>query len=54
MATNLISNKRSKQIDIRHHMERDYDSMGVFELNYFSTEYDIAYVMTKALDKAKQ
>eukprot|EP00241_Pyramimonas_parkeae_P008205 CAMPEP_0114270248 /NCGR_PEP_ID=MMETSP0058-20121206/27125_1 /TAXON_ID=36894 /ORGANISM="Pyramimonas parkeae, CCMP726" /LENGTH=170 /DNA_ID=CAMNT_0001388949 /DNA_START=1089 /DNA_END=1599 /DNA_ORIENTATION=+ len=47
MASNLVTNKRSKHIDLRYHMIRDYINKGIFRLEYISTDKNIADIMTK-------
>mmetsp|Transcript_43485 Transcript_43485/g.81431 ORF Transcript_43485/g.81431 Transcript_43485/m.81431 type:complete len:398 (+) Transcript_43485:385-1578(+) len=53
MASNLVTNKRSKHIDLRYHMIRDYINKGIFRLEYISTDKNIADIMTKGLEKVK-
>lgn len=53
MATNLATNKRSKQTDLRSHLIRDFVSKGVVNWKHISTEHDIVGIMTKALQRPK-
>ena len=53
MGKNDVSNKRSKHIDLRYHMIRDYIKAGFFSLEYVSTTLNRADIMTKALEKIK-
>lgn len=51
MASNLVSNKRSKHIDILFRMIKNCITKGIFALEYISNGMTIADVMTKAIDK---
>ena len=53
MGKNDVSNKRSKHIDLRYHMVRDYIKAGFFTLEHVSTTLNMADIMTKALDRLK-
>jgi len=53
MASNLVTNKRSKRIDLRYHMIRDYINKCLFRLEYISTDKNIADIVTKGLEKVK-
>ena len=53
MAQNDVTNKRSKHIDLRYHMIRDYVKQGFFQLTHVSTAYNTADIMTKALERVK-
>ena len=48
-----VSNKRSKHIDVRYHMVREYVKSGFFTLTHVSTVINRADIMTKALDRFK-
>ena len=53
MAKNDVSSKRSKHVDLRYHMVRDYVRSGYFTLTHVSTVLNRADIMTKALDRLK-
>lgn len=48
-----VSNDRSKHIDTRFHFIRDCVRRNEFELQWISTEYQLADIFTKALQKIK-
>lgn len=47
MASNLVANTRSKHIDLRCHLIRDFINNGEISLEYINTEHNIADFMTK-------
>lgn len=53
MAKNDVSNKRTKHIDLRYHMIRDYVKAGFFMLEHVGTSSNRADIMTKALERLK-
>jgi hypothetical protein len=53
MAQNDLSNKRTKHIDLRYHMIRDYIKQGFFVLKYVCTTNNVADILTKALERLK-
>mmetsp|Transcript_40261 Transcript_40261/g.76979 ORF Transcript_40261/g.76979 Transcript_40261/m.76979 type:complete len:86 (+) Transcript_40261:3-260(+) len=53
MASNLVTNKRSKHIDLRYHLIRDFVNKGIISLEYISTEHNIADILTKPLQRLK-
>ena len=54
VAKNDVANKRSKHIDLRYHMVRDYIRAGFFALEHAKSKGNRADVMTKALGRIKQ
>jgi hypothetical protein len=50
---NPIFHDQSKNIDIWYHFIRDYVQRGVVELQYISTEEQVADILTKALNMGK-
>lgn len=54
-AIRLVKNpefhKRTKHIDVRYHFIREKYEEGVFELNYVSTDEQLADILTKALGR---
>jgi hypothetical protein len=53
ISENPVFHDRSKDIDIRHHFIRDYVQRGAVELQYISTEEQVADILTKALSMGK-
>lgn len=53
MAKNDVSNKRTKHIDLRYHMVRDYIRAGFFILEHVRTDSNRADILTKALERLK-
>ena len=53
MGKNDVSNKRTKHIDLRYHMIRDYVKSGFFNWVHVSTTLNRADIMIKALDRLK-
>ncbi|GKB63342.1 retrovirus-related pol polyprotein from transposon TNT 1-94, partial [Tanacetum coccineum] len=51
ISNNPILHSRTKHIDIRYHFIRDYILKGDIELHFISTEYQLADLFTKPLDK---
>nr|GEZ35216.1 integrase, catalytic region, zinc finger, CCHC-type, peptidase aspartic, catalytic [Tanacetum cinerariifolium] len=49
LCCNNVQHSRSKHIDIRHHFIREQVERGVVELNFVSTDYQLADIFTKAL-----
>jgi hypothetical protein len=50
---NPVFHDRSKHIEIRYHFIRDYVQRGAMELQYISTEEQVADILTKALNMGK-
>ena len=44
---------RSKHIEIRYHFIRDYVQRGAVELQYISTDEQVADILTKSLGRGK-
>ncbi|GJS59695.1 hypothetical protein Tco_0654479 [Tanacetum coccineum] len=53
LCCNNFQHSRSKHIDIRHHLIREQVEKGVVELYLVRTEYQLAYIFTKALPKER-
>lgn len=53
MASNVVTNKRSKHIDLRNHLIIDFASKGATKLECINTSHKIADIMTKPLQKVK-
>ena len=51
LASNSITNDRSKHIDVRYHFIRDRIHRGEINLNYIPTKFQLADLMTKGLPK---
>ena len=49
IAQNLVNNGRTKHIDIKYHMIRDWVAKKVFELFYVESNKNLADIFTKAL-----
>jgi hypothetical protein len=53
LSENPVFHDQSKHIKIRYHFIRDYVQRGVVELQYISTEEQVADILTKALNMGK-
>ena len=49
MATNYMTSKRTKHIDIKHHVIRYWCKEDVMDFTYISTDDQLADIMTKVL-----
>ena len=49
IAQNVVNNARTKHIDIRYHMIRDWIAKGIFELFYIESNKNLADILTKSL-----
>ena len=45
--------ERSKHIEIRYHFIRDYVQRGAVEIQYISTDEQVADILTKSLERGK-
>jgi hypothetical protein len=50
---NLVFHDQSKHIEIRFHFIRDWVQRGAVQLQYISTDEQIANILTKALPRGK-
>ena len=50
---NPVFHDSSKHIEIRYHFIRDYVQRGVVELQYISTDEQVADILTKSLGRGK-
>jgi hypothetical protein len=53
LVKNPVFHDRSKHIDTRYHLIRDYVEKGVLEVDYVRTEDQLADVLTKALGRIR-
>jgi hypothetical protein len=53
LSENPVFHDRSKHIEIYYHFIRDYVQRGAVELQYISTEEQVADILTKALGRGK-
>nr|GEV78137.1 integrase, catalytic region, zinc finger, CCHC-type, peptidase aspartic, catalytic [Tanacetum cinerariifolium] len=53
LCCNNVQHSRSKHIDIRYHFIKEQDENGVIELYFVNTEYQLADLFTKALDRER-
>lgn len=49
IANNEVNNKRTKHIDVRYHMVRDYINKGNVHIHWIKTKQNKADILTKAL-----
>jgi hypothetical protein len=50
---NLVFHDRSKHIEIRYHFIRDWVQRGAVQLQYISTDEQVADILTKSLPRGK-
>ena len=50
MATNRFSSRRTRHVDMKHHIVRDAVESGVVRIHYVTSEEQHADMLTKALD----
>jgi hypothetical protein len=53
LSENPVFHDKSQHIEIRYHFIRDYVQRGAIELQYISTEDQVADILTKALGRGK-
>nr|GFA34792.1 retrovirus-related Pol polyprotein from transposon TNT 1-94 [Tanacetum cinerariifolium] len=53
LCCNNIQHSRSKHINIRHHFIREQVERGVVELYFVTTDYQLADIFTKALQRQR-
>ena len=51
LSENLVFHDRSKHIEIRYHFIRDWVQRGAVQLQYISTDDQVADILTKALPR---
>ena len=53
ITNNPILHSTTKHIDVRYHFIRDHVLNENIELHFISTDYQLAYIFTKPLDKSR-
>ncbi|GKD67934.1 hypothetical protein Tco_1322024 [Tanacetum coccineum] len=53
LCCNSVQHSRSKHIDIRHHFTREQVEKGVVEFYFATTDYQLADIFTKALQRER-
>ena len=53
LSENPVFQDRSKHIEIKYHFIKDYVQRGVIELQYISTDEQVADILTKSLGRGK-
>lgn len=51
--TSIQVTNKSKYIDLKYHLIRDYANKGIVKLEYISIEHNVADTTTKALQRVK-
>ena len=53
MTKNANQHSKTKHIDIRYHFLRDHYEKGDIDIEYVSTDFQLADIFTKSLDYAR-
>jgi len=53
ISENPVQHSKTKHIDIRYHFLKDHVEKGNIELYFISTDYQLADLLTKALDEKR-
>nr|GEV25909.1 retrotransposon protein, putative, unclassified [Tanacetum cinerariifolium] len=53
ISCNPVQHSRTKHIDVRYHFIKEKVEMGIIELFFFGTEYQLADLFTKALQEER-
>nr|GEW38498.1 retrovirus-related Pol polyprotein from transposon TNT 1-94 [Tanacetum cinerariifolium] len=53
ISCNLVQHSRTKHIDVRYHFIKEKVEMGIVELFFVGTEYQLASLFTKALPEER-
>ena len=53
MTKNVNQHSKIKHMEIRYHFLRDHYEKGDIDIDYVSTDFQLAYIFTKSLDYAR-